>query len=104
MQRKFSNCCGTVAGAYEDSGICPKCKEHCEWELEEDREQLLDDCQLVFEDFIYLVDDVPRRSPITGTVRGLKRKLAAGEIRRCDIIARELYKQPVPYLWPTGGM
>lgn len=65
-------------------------------------EQVLEDYVFVFEDFIYLVDGVPRRSPITGTVAGLKHKLAAGEIRRCDVIGRGLHKQPVPYMWPEG--
>lgn len=27
----FSECCGAYAGEYEDYGICPECKEHCEW-------------------------------------------------------------------------
>ena len=31
----YSNCCWAEAGEYEDFGICPSCKEHCEWEEEE---------------------------------------------------------------------
>ena len=27
----FSECCGAYAGLYEDIGICPECREHCEW-------------------------------------------------------------------------
>ena len=27
----YSNCCYSEAGEYEDAGICPECKEHCEW-------------------------------------------------------------------------
>jgi hypothetical protein len=51
-------------------------------------EQLLDDSFIVFEGFIYLVDNRPQRSPITGTVEGLKRELSAHEVRRCDISGR----------------
>ena len=51
-------------------------------------EQLLDDSFIVFEGFIYLVDNRPQRSPITGTVEGLKRELSAHEVRRCDIAGR----------------
>ena len=31
---KLSNCCGEDAGQYEDQGICPSCKEHCDWVVE----------------------------------------------------------------------
>jgi hypothetical protein len=34
----YSNCCGTPAGEYEDIGICPACKEHCDW-VSEDTEE-----------------------------------------------------------------
>jgi hypothetical protein len=51
-------------------------------------EQLLDDSFIVFEGFIYLVDNRPQRSPITGTVEALKRELSAREVRRCDIAGR----------------
>ena len=51
-------------------------------------EQLLDDSFIVFEGFIYLVDNQPQRSPITGTVEALKRELSAREVRRCDIAGR----------------
>jgi hypothetical protein len=51
-------------------------------------EQLLDDSFIVFKGFIYLVDRRPQRSPITGTVEGLKRTLSACEVRRCDISGR----------------
>ena len=34
----FSECCGASAGLYEDIGICPECKEHCEWITEGDPE------------------------------------------------------------------
>lgn len=30
---KLSNCCGaSPIGASEDMGMCPECKEHCEYE------------------------------------------------------------------------
>jgi hypothetical protein len=28
---KYSRCCGAEAGDFEDVGICPECKEHCDW-------------------------------------------------------------------------
>jgi hypothetical protein len=28
----ISDCCGAPANGNEDYGICPDCKEHCEWE------------------------------------------------------------------------
>ena len=31
---QVSNCCGV--GPMNDVGICPKCREHCEWEDGED--------------------------------------------------------------------
>jgi len=30
-----SECCGAVAGEFEYVGICPECREHCEWEKEQ---------------------------------------------------------------------
>ena len=53
-------------------------------------EQLLDDSFIVFKGFIYLVDNKPKRSPINGTVRRLKRKLSAREVRRYDIAGRRM--------------
>ena len=32
----LSTCCGAVAGEYEDYGICPSCKEHCDFVTSED--------------------------------------------------------------------
>ena len=58
--------------------------------LNGNREQLLDDSFIVFKGFIYLVDNQPKRSPINGTVRKLKRKLSAREIRRYDIAGRRM--------------
>jgi len=26
-----SDCCGADAGEWEDVGVCPQCKEHCEF-------------------------------------------------------------------------
>ena len=28
----ISNCCSASKPSYEEGDICPKCKEHCEWE------------------------------------------------------------------------
>ena len=39
---KISSCCGEPAGEYEDVGICPLCKEHCDWECEHEWEFRLD--------------------------------------------------------------
>ena len=27
----ISDCCGMPAGGFFDVGICPACREHCEW-------------------------------------------------------------------------
>tara|TARA_R110002020_G_scaffold104061_1_gene243675 strand:+ start:262 stop:423 length:162 start_codon:yes stop_codon:yes gene_type:complete len=32
MSELWSTCCGAAAGEYEDVGICPDCKEHCDWD------------------------------------------------------------------------
>ena len=32
----LSNCCGAAAEGNEDYGICPDCKEHCEFIAEEE--------------------------------------------------------------------
>lgn len=34
---KISNCCGAGDLMYEDFGICPDCKEHCDF-IEEDED------------------------------------------------------------------
>ena len=36
---KYSDCCGAAAGEFEDVGICPRCKEHCEWQEEGEGEE-----------------------------------------------------------------
>jgi hypothetical protein len=33
---KVSSCCGASGFEFEDYGICPDCKEHCDFEEEED--------------------------------------------------------------------
>ena len=33
-----SNCCGVEKWEMEENDICPKCKEHCEWEEEVDED------------------------------------------------------------------
>ena len=35
---KYSSCCGAEAGDFEDVGICPDCKEHCEF-IEDDEDE-----------------------------------------------------------------
>jgi hypothetical protein len=45
----ISDCCGSSAGGTEDYGICPDCKEHCEFHEDEDEEddfQCCDNCDL----------------------------------------------------------
>jgi hypothetical protein len=31
-EEKYSNCCGASLGDFEGIGICPKCREHCDFE------------------------------------------------------------------------
>ena len=33
-----SDCCGAEAGEFYDYGICPDCREHCEWVSDEEEE------------------------------------------------------------------
>ena len=35
----YSECCGAAAGDYEDVGICPDCKEHCDFIEEDDEDE-----------------------------------------------------------------
>lgn len=50
-----SNCCGVEPyGNFEDMGLCPKCKDHCEY-LEEIGCECCD--QLFFEDEGYVTDE-----------------------------------------------
>ena len=34
----YSECCGAEGGDYEDVGICPDCKEHCDF-IEDDEDE-----------------------------------------------------------------
>ena len=34
----ISDCCGMPAGEFFDVGICPACREHCEWIDDEETE------------------------------------------------------------------
>lgn len=36
----YSNCCGAYSDM-EEYGICPDCKEHCEFEEEDEEDELL---------------------------------------------------------------
>ena len=51
-------------------------------------ERVLEDSYPVYVGHFYIVDGEPTRSPITGSVRGLKVALEAKEIRRCDLRSR----------------
>ena len=31
----WSACCGAPEGEFKDIGLCPDCKDHCDWENEE---------------------------------------------------------------------
>jgi hypothetical protein len=45
----ISDCCGASANGNEDYGICPDCKEHCEFYDDDNEEtdfQCCDDCDL----------------------------------------------------------
>jgi hypothetical protein len=53
-------------------------------------EPILDDNYPVFCTYWYLADGEPKRSPLEGNVRDLKREWQAAEIRRCAAIARNL--------------
>jgi hypothetical protein len=62
-------------------------------------EPLLQDDYPIHAGYLYVVDDRPFRSPITGTVAQLRKLLAENgheygatcEIRRCDISGRDLW-------------
>ena len=53
-------------------------------------ETILENDYPVFPSYWYVVDGTPRRSPVEGTVRDLKRVYRAAEVRRCDAVARQL--------------
>ena len=38
INNMISNCCGASDMRYEDYGICPDCKEHCEFVNEDEDE------------------------------------------------------------------
>jgi hypothetical protein len=62
-----------------------------------EREEELDKDQIVIREHIYLMDDTPRRSIITGTAQNLKLITGARIIQRCDVLGRGLTNKPVPY-------
>ena len=53
-------------------------------------EPILADDYPVYPGYAYVADGKPVASPIEGTVARLKHALNASEIRRCDIVGREL--------------
>ena len=38
----ISDCCGMPAGGFFDVGICPDCREHCEWIDDEESDDSLE--------------------------------------------------------------
>lgn len=54
-------------------------------------EPILEDDYPVYWNYLYVADGEPIVSDIQGTVRELKHSLQAKEIRRCDIVKRELW-------------
>ena len=55
-------------------------------------EVVLDDEYPVYFEYVYIVDNVFRRSPIEGNVGDLKKEFNAKEIRRCELFARNTAK------------
>jgi hypothetical protein len=53
-------------------------------------EPVLPDDYPVHAGYAYVIDGKPRISDISGTVARLKRDTKATEIRRCDLVGREL--------------
>jgi len=53
-------------------------------------EPILEDSYPVHATYAYVADGTPISSPVSGTVRDLKRVTNADEIRRCDLAARGL--------------
>jgi len=54
------------------------------------KEPVLDDDYPVYVGYAYVVDGKPILSLIEGTVQRLKHSLKATEIRRCDLVGRNL--------------
>jgi hypothetical protein len=55
-------------------------------------ERILEDDYPVYPTFWYLADGVPKRSPLQGTVRDLRREFKCAEVRRCAAVARGLMR------------
>ncbi len=53
-------------------------------------EPVLADDYPVYAGYAYVVDGKPISSPLQGTVRRLKVSLKVSEVRRCDIVGRQL--------------
>jgi hypothetical protein len=39
---KISDCCGAASEYADDIDICPECREHCDFEEEDDEEHFLE--------------------------------------------------------------
>lgn len=61
-------------------------------------EPVLDDTMIVIREWIYLIDGIPRRAPVSTTVLGLRMIYGAKTVRKCNVAARKLGDVPVPYL------
>lgn len=57
-------------------------------------EPVLDDSYPVYFDYLYVADGEVVSSNIEGTVRRLKARLGAREIRRCDAVGRIALRMP----------
>ena len=66
-------------------------------------EPALDDSMIVIREWIYLIDGTPRRAPVSTTVLGLRMIYGAREVRKCNVLARNLGTTPVPYLELKNG-
>lgn len=53
-------------------------------------EPILPDDYPVYAGYAYVVDGTPISSPLEGNVLRLKASLKAKEVRRCDLVEREL--------------
>lgn len=55
-----------------------------------DNEQVLEDDYPVYAGYWYVLDGQPRQSTLTGTIADLKRRTGAQEVRRCNLVGRNL--------------
>ena len=55
-------------------------------------EPILDDSYPIYFGFAYIIDNEVQISPISGTVRDLKKHFNCEEVRRCNLVGRGLIK------------